>query len=114
MEARTTVTVHEPTRAAEYQRIFGSATVPVKSFFPTLANLPGFKRPLEVYLLDLDKITTDQRGRLASHIAERFGLNSTEVNRDLDRHGVPIRAEHCSAASSDPALFFTMIDDLDT
>ena len=46
-----------------------------------------------VYMLDLRKLTDEQTARLIEHMATKFGLACSEVQRDLYQHGVPILAD---------------------
>lgn len=96
-----TVTVTDPARAAEWEAVLGTARLHVRSPIPSRANLPG-KPGAEIYLLDLELLTPEQRQRLVAHLAERFGLPVEFVEKNLDVQGVPILAEHCVVAISNP------------
>ena len=96
-----TVTVCEPERRAEFEAIFGTATVHVKSPFPVRANLPGRPDCL-IYELDLELITREQRARLVAFLAEKFGISVEEVDALLEVHGVPILAEDCVVGVANP------------
>lgn len=96
-----TVTVCEPERAAEFEAIFGTTTVHVKSPFPVKADLPGHPASW-VFMLDLDLITADQRERLVAHLAKKFGIPAEEVEAVLDEHGVPLLADNCTAGLANP------------
>lgn len=95
---RSTVTVHgPPARLADFERVFGSATVPVTQLLPVpaMAELPGVGRK-PVYLLDLRAIDQEQRARLIDFCVERFGENRRYVIDHLDELGFPILAEDCT------------------
>jgi hypothetical protein len=92
-----TVTIMDPQRKAEWESIFGTATVRVKSPVPVLADLPGKPNSM-IFELDLEAITPEQRGKLVAHLAGKFGISAVEVEANLDDHGVPILAEHCVAS----------------
>ncbi len=94
------VTVSGP-RAADWEKVFGTTTVPVKSPNPHPASLPG-KPFAMIYELDIEMITPEQRRRLVEHLASRFGLTEHEVERDIERQGVPLLAEDCSVAIHNP------------
>ena len=96
-----TVTVHAEDRRKDFETVFGSTTVPVLSPVPALAELPGFDEPQLVYELDLDRLMTEQRKRLVTHIAEKFGLCESEVEAGLDEEGMPILASGCVASGID-------------
>ena len=100
-----TVTITDPKHAAEFQRIFGTTTVHVKSPLPELDNLPG-KPAKPVYMLDLELITDEQRIALIRHIADKFCIPLGEVAVTLDMHGVPILAEHCVVTVEHPQKWF--------
>lgn len=97
-----TVRITNPQRAAEWQAVFGTTTVCVRSPFPHFGNLPGFSEPQLLYLLDLDEITPEQRLALVMHIAEKFSLPAEEVEAALDTDGVPLLAQDCTAVISNP------------
>lgn len=88
-------------RAAAWQIVFDSAAVPLRSPIPHLARLPGRGEEL-VYLLDIEALTADQRGRLVTHIADKFNIPAEEVDADLDTHGCPILAEHVTVSIANP------------
>jgi hypothetical protein len=97
------VTVYNPERAEMFEEVFGRTTVPVRSFLPTRANLPGKPNSL-IYELDLTRVTPEERRRLVAHLAERFGLPVAEVQGLLDAQGVPILANDCVASGLDMRL----------
>jgi hypothetical protein len=88
------VTITDPERVADFERVFGSATVPVKERLPvpTMLSLPIGPKPC--YMLDLDALTNEQRERLLDYATERFGMTRDEAERELP-HGFPILAESC-------------------
>lgn len=88
-------------RAAAWLRIFDDTAVPLRSPIPHLARLPGRGEEL-VYLLDIEALTADQRGRLVQHIAGKFDIPAAEVDADLDTHGCPILAEHVTVSIANP------------
>ena len=95
------VTITDPERAAEWLVILGTTTVCVESPFPILANLPGHPRA-EIYLLDLDLLTVEQRERLISHLCRKFGVPAGEAETEIARAGIPILAEHCILIIDNP------------
>ncbi len=94
------VTVHGE-RAKDWEAVFGTTTLPVRAPHPYPASVPG-KGFTMVYDLDLDLVTPEQRERLVGHLATRFGLTEREVERDIERQGVPLLAEDCSVAVQNP------------
>ena len=95
------VTAFDDDRREEFLKVFGTARVPVLSPFGKMAELPGFDEPQLVYELDLDRLMTEQRKRLVTHIAEKFGLCASEVEAHLDEEGMPILASGCVASGID-------------
>jgi len=93
---RSFVTVHgPPERVASFERVFGSATVPVLQLLPSpvYASLPIGRRL--VYELDVAALSDEQRRRLVEYGAERFGMSIDEATAELE-HGFPILADDCS------------------
>ena len=88
-------------RAAAWQIVFDGTAVPLRSPIPHMARLPGRGEEL-VYLLDIEALTAEQRGRLVAHIAAKFDIPAEEVDADLDTHGCPILAEHVTVSIANP------------
>lgn len=82
------------TRAAEWMRVYGSLTIPIKSPVPVAGSAPGLES-VRFYHVNVAELTADQRGRLVTFICEKFRRSPAEVERDLDDpdHGVPILAD---------------------
>jgi len=88
----TTATINESSpRAADWQKVFGSLEVQIKSPASHLVNI--LDEPKEAYFLDLDSLTEKQMTRLVSHIAWKFHVLQSVVERDLKERGCPILAE---------------------
>lgn len=92
-------------RVAAWRAVFGDSQIYIRSFFPTLANLPGIGEAA-VYELDLALLTADQRQRLVNHIANKFNVPADEVDADLDMVGCPILAEDVFVAVHNPQRWF--------
>jgi hypothetical protein len=97
------VTITEPKRRAEFEKIFGTATVQVKSARPTLAEV-GDLGVHQVYMLDLDAVVGDALDRLVAHLAAKFGVEPYAIVEILRAEGMAILAEDCFV--SIPARFF--------
>lgn len=93
MNANVQVTVMGE-RAELFQKVFGTDTVCVMSHLPQRANLPEIGEQ-NVYMLDMNEVTTEQREKLKGEMARRFGLLEDEVDELINSHGVPILAENC-------------------
>ncbi|HLE29864.1 MAG TPA: hypothetical protein VI793_17190 [Anaerolineales bacterium] len=93
-------------RADDFQKVFGTTTVCVKSPFPEWGNLPGLGRSL-VYLLDIETLTAEQLRKMIEHIANKFGLDFAEVAAELNQHGMPILAEECTTTIYNPHKWLT-------
>jgi len=100
-----TATVYAGDRREVFERVFGTATVPVMSPFPHLAGLPGFDEPQLIYELDLERVTMEQRGRLVAYLVEKFGVDEWEAEAGLESEGVPILASDCVASLGDVRKF---------
>lgn len=100
-----TVTITDPTRAAEWRSILGTSTLHVQSPIPTKANLPGKPNAL-VYFLDQESLTHDQLDALIDHLAAKFNIPPAEVRCDAMHNGIPILAEHCVSIIADPLKWF--------
>ena len=87
--------------AEMWRRVHGCDTVYLKSFIPGFADLPG-KPDTLIYELDVALLTDEQRQRLVQHIADTFGLDMAEVDRDLDIIGCPVLAEDLTVTVHNP------------
>lgn len=101
---QTVARVHEPERLAFCRAVFGRDEMPVVSFIPQMATLPGYDEPQMVYELDLKAMTDEQRQRLIKALADKFDLSPELVADKLAGEGVPILADDVSVSSSDRAL----------
>lgn len=106
---QTTATIHDEHRAAVWGSIFPGAVVPIKSILPSKADLPGHPQA-DVYFLDLDAISDEQREKLIEMISGLFSLSADEVRSDLGL-GVPILADDVSVTGRNQGMMFSMIDD---
>jgi hypothetical protein len=76
-------------RAQDWEQIFGTDEINIKSPIPIRVNVPNHPNTL-AYELDLKLITKEQKARLIEHIARRFNIPKQEVEKDLESIGVPI------------------------
>jgi hypothetical protein len=97
----TTVTVHDPGRAAEFRQVFGTTTVRVTSMVPVWAKLPNFTEPQQVYLIPLDWIVDGGHlDRLVGFLTGRFSRGPIEVRAALAADRVmPVLAADCTVSS---------------
>jgi len=109
-EWKTTATVTEPERKMFWESIFDSDTVPIESILPTCVSVPG-RSDVNAYMLDLDAITEEQRGRLVAGLAQKFGLDEAFVEAEIDRQGVPILCEHVMMMCTDYVQIASLMDD---
>ena len=110
----TTATVYDEERAALWARVFpqpnrDTPTVPIVSIIPIVVEVPEYDTPQQAYQLDLNAITTRQRMRLVEELADRFELEPADVDRDLDKMGVPILATDVTVSSRDRSLVMGML-----
>jgi hypothetical protein len=78
---------------------------------PISVNLPGLPGAL-VYMADLEALSTEQRARLVSAIAEKFNFPPAEVEADLDATGLPILADGVTVSSTDLAELMSFVGDI--
>lgn len=96
------ITVHGP-RAASFEKVFGSTSVPVISPAHHLATLPGFDEPQEVYLLDLDWAAEQGvRTKIVRHLAAQFGIPAESLDQNLEKEGLPLLAADTTLAIHNP------------
>ena len=88
-------------RAAEWEAIFGTATICVQSPVAVFANVMGEEQL--VYFLDLDTLTPNEFARLVEHLAGKFDLPADELPDLICTHGVPILAADCVVVVLNPA-----------
>lgn len=106
---QTTVTIHDPQRAAFWQNAIGTNRLPIRSIIPQLANLPGLPNAA-VYLLDTAAISDEMKHAIANAIVQKFGAPSPQVVlEDMASNGMPILADGCSVTSSDPIVLSLII-----
>ena len=89
-------------RAADWQAVFGTLTVPIESPEPHWGHLPGYDQPERVFMLAWWLLPADQIARLTRHISQKFSLSEPEVTAQLARHGVPILAHNVTVAIPPP------------
>lgn len=84
----------DDTRAQAWVRVFGGIEVPLRSSIPVSGRGPDGE-PDRFFLVDIDRLTSDQFGRVVEYISTTFGLPTADVERDLrdPAHGLPILAE---------------------
>ena len=87
----TTVKILDGPRRALYAEIFAEAVLPIKTVFTRKADLPG-KLNADVYFLDIDVISDEQRKKLITVLAKRWEIPLDEMEQELDK-GVPILAD---------------------
>ncbi len=88
------VAITDPARRAAFEKVFGTAVVPVKSATPVPAEVAGLGRQM-AYQLDLEAIGPDARARLVEHLAAKFGVEPEAVDATLSEQGLAILAEGC-------------------
>ena len=108
-EWKTIAKIHDPKRLATWSKIFNGDTIPIKSIFPQIVNLPGHPNAL-IYFLDLEAITDEQRKQLTLSISDKFNLPVPIIEDDIDEAGVPILAEDVTVSTTDQGLFLSMLD----
>jgi hypothetical protein len=83
-------------RYETWRAILGSQQIPLKSPAPAKADLgqPKVKeKNVQVYQLDAQALTEEQRDRLIAFCCEKFKVPDREVIETVARDGFPVRAE---------------------
>jgi len=86
------VLLEKSPRFEEWMEVFGGNRVPVRNAVPKKTNLPGLGKK-EVYLLDVEALSAEQRSRLTEHLARKFNLPVDLVGNQIEQYGVPLLAE---------------------
>lgn len=94
------VTIHGE-RGEEWERIAGTATFPVQSPIPVLAELPG-RGTQRVFLLAIDELEASTLEKIVAHLAAKFGVPPEETEAEVRAHGIPILDEECSLMIQNP------------
>lgn len=90
--ARFLVVPVDRERAQEWLEVFGSHVLPVTTRKPQMAHGPEGHGAF--YLMaGAKELTTDDKQRLLAKVSQRFGLSMDEVAADLERYGVPLKAD---------------------
>lgn len=99
------VTVYEEERKKEFEKVFGSNTVNVKSPIPNRITIPSGETKL-AYFLDFESITKEQQEKLVEHISVKFNQQKEFVEKNIESMGVPILKEQCSLCIENPQRWF--------
>jgi hypothetical protein len=89
-------------REALFRSVFDTNRVPIETPIGEYALLPGLTGKQMIFKLALKEITADQRAKLVAVLAQRFGYPESEVEGELDAHGVPILARDASVVVYNP------------
>ncbi len=90
-------------RAPDFERVFGSRTVNIKSPHPERITTTDHPNGVMAYFLDIDEITPEQHARLVAYIEERFKVDRAFVIRNLRSAGFPILASEGVVIVKNPA-----------
>ena len=84
--------------------IYGSLSVPLKSFIPhTACTPPGNHPPKRYYLIDVTRLTAPQVEQIIRVMSEQFHVPLEAVREGVyGEHGVPILAEHLVSINGHP------------
>lgn len=103
-----TVTITDPDRAAEWQKVLGTTTVCVTTPLPATVCLPGHPRA-KAFFMDVTLLTQMQRDALIQHLSAKFNIPAADIAAEIDRdplHAIPILDEHCTVAITNPQRWF--------
>lgn len=89
----TEATITDEPRRNHFIEVFGTATVPVIGIIPSLAKLPDFDEPQEVFQLNLKLLTEQQITALADYTAQKFDVQRTGLIELFIEEGYPVLAK---------------------
>jgi hypothetical protein len=84
--------------------VFPNGGVPIKGISAYKAQVEG-KGEMEVYLVDWAALTDEERSLILDHLKNRFGSSKEEVEAEILKKGLPLRAALVSCVSI-PARYF--------
>lgn len=100
-------------RAEAWRAIYGRLDgIPLQSVVPIAVHVP-VKGDTLAYLLDLERITPDERQRLIAHLAASFNYSRETVEQNLDQMGVPILVEDVIVTLLPAFSLWSALDALD-
>lgn len=105
-------TVTNGERAELFRQVFGTPTVYLEDPVGEYANLPGLGER-HIYKLDMAEVTPDQRAKLISILAPRFGIPESQMPELVDAYGVPILADDCVLTITGAAARSLLPDDME-
>jgi hypothetical protein len=87
--------------------IYGSLSIPLKSFVPHIASTPvADPAPKRYYLIDLSRLTKDQIEKIGRVMSSEFNVPLEDVMEGIyGEHGVPVLAEHLTSVDGHPIYF---------
>lgn len=102
------VTTHDHRRQAHWERIFGTARLPVKAAVPRLQARMWQPGQILAYDLDVARLHWMQRERFAFYISRQTRMTIADALYAIE-DGWPIEASNCeiieTAVSADTAVF---------
>lgn len=107
----TTATIHDKERLELWREVFPGGIVPICSVIPRRVRVPE-RGEQDAFMLDLNALTPAQLDGVIGVIAKRFGISLDEVRAEIQL-GVPILADGVSVGTSDPSIFFSMMDEFE-
>ena len=81
---RSLLTTTDRRRAALWEKIFGSDTLPVMHAAPRWQHMQGRGNEVLAYDLDTSRLTAMQRARFASHLAKVSGRPYSAAHAEID------------------------------
>ena len=81
---RSLITTTDSRRAALWEKIFGSDTLPIVHAAPRLQHMQGRGSEVLAYDLDTSRLTAMQRARFASHLARVSGRPYEAAYAEID------------------------------
>lgn len=78
--------------------VFPNGEVPIKGISPYKAQIEG-KGEMQVYLVDWAALTENERDLVLEQLTSRFGSSKEEVETEILKSGLPLRATLVSCVS---------------
>lgn len=84
--------------------VFPNGGIPIKGISPYKAQIEG-KGEMQVYLVDWAALSEEERDLILEHLKNRFGNSKEEVETEILKSGLPLRATLVSCVSI-PVRYF--------
>lgn len=84
--------------------VFPGGEVPVTTIMPFTAHIEDLGN-VDVYLVDWKDLGIDERNLILDHLMKKFRSSKEDIEKEISRAGMPLRANLVSAVSIDGRFF---------